>query len=61
MYLQAFTRMLKHRKENGNEKGWKTAQDVFDWWIEDEDIKGQIKMKFDDQNNLTGFQQKGGG
>lgn len=34
---------------------------IFDWWIEDEDIKGQIKMKFDDQNNLTGFQQKGGG
>lgn len=26
---------------------------------EDEDIKGQIKMKFDNQNNLTGFRQKG--
>lgn len=23
MYLQAFTRMLKHRKENGNEKGFR--------------------------------------
>lgn len=61
MYLQAFTRMLKHRKEDGDKTDWKNAQDVFDWWLEDTDIKGQVKMEFDDQNNLIGFQQKGGG
>lgn len=32
-YLRAFERMLKERKEKGLETQWKTAQDVYDWWI----------------------------
>lgn len=30
LYVQAFDRMLKKKK---NETKWQTGQDVFDWWI----------------------------
>ena len=33
LYIHAFDRMLKIRAEKNLETGWKTAQEVFDWWI----------------------------
>lgn len=38
LYLMAFDRMLKERKSAQN--SWKTAQEVFDWWVGD-DKKGK--------------------
>jgi phosphoadenosine phosphosulfate reductase len=35
-YLRAFDRMLKARKEKGLETSWNTAQEVMDWWINEQ-------------------------
>lgn len=47
-YILAFEKMLKVRQEKGlnNTKGWKTGEDVFSWWIEEDkyNVKGQISM-----------------
>lgn len=34
LYLIAFEKMLKKRHEKGLETEWKTAEEVFEWWIE---------------------------
>lgn len=39
-YLKAFERMIKAREERGLEARWKTAQQVMDWWLFQED-KGE--------------------
>ena len=46
MYLTAFEQMLETRKRKGlsNRIGWKTATDVFKWWME-EDF---LQLTFDD-------------
>lgn len=46
LYLKAFERMLEYRKQCGNKDviGWKTAQGVFDWWMEDKNIEGQMEL-----------------
>ena len=58
--LRAFDRMLKYREECGNKDviGWKNAQGVFDWWMEDKNIDGQYSMEFDGAD-LVGFKEKG--
>ena len=54
MYINAFEKMLETRKQRGlsNRIGWKTATDVFKWWME-EDF---LQLSFDDltemENNL---------
>lgn len=60
LYLQAFDRMLKYREQCGNKDviGWKNAQGVFDWWMEDKNIDGQYSMDFDGVD-LVGFKEKG--
>ena len=52
--------MLKYRQECGNKDviGWKNAQGVFDWWMEDKNIDGQYSMDFDG-TDLVGFKEKG--
>ena len=59
-YLRAFDRMLKYREQCGNKDviGWKNAQGVFDWWMEDKNIDGQYSMEFDGID-LVGFKEKG--
>lgn len=59
-YIRAFARMLERRRECGNRDvmGWRTAQGVFDWWMEDETMEGQLAMVFDG-NDITGFREKG--
>lgn len=46
IYINAFERMLKYREQCGNKDviGWKTAQGVFDWWMEDKNIEGQMQL-----------------
>lgn len=45
MYLQAFARMLEARVRAGKPTKWSTASDVFDWWMEDTNIDGQLKFE----------------
>lgn len=50
MYIDTFDRMLKVRKQKGlrykNEEyaAWKNGYDVFLWWMEDKNIKGQMSI-----------------
>lgn len=55
LYINAFGKMLERRKECGNKDviGWKTAQGVFDWWMEDKNVSGQYKFEVDDFGNIT--------
>lgn len=50
-YLAAFDRMLKRYAEKGRATDWKTADDVYNWWVGDEHIKDdrQISMFDDDE------------
>lgn len=45
-YIKAFDRMLEVRKSKGKDGKWKTGEEVFLWWMEDENIPGQ--MSFED-------------
>lgn len=44
-YLRAFTRMLDALQTRGGSTTWKGAQDVFDWWMEVQQIEGQICLE----------------
>lgn len=45
-YLRAFEKMLLVRKQLGLESTrWKDAQEVFDWWMENDDIEGQMSLQ----------------
>ena len=48
MYIRAFGRMLEARKARGLTGKWKTAEDVFHWWMEDGVLPGQIEMNFEE-------------
>lgn len=43
-YIRAFERMLEVRKSRGIDTKWETGEDVFLWWTEDENIRGQISI-----------------
>lgn len=49
--------MIERRKKDGLKSGlrWETGEEVFLWWIEDENVPGQINifdwMKDKDQGN----------
>ena len=43
-YIKSFRRMLEVRKEKGLETKWKTGEEVFLWWIEDDNIPGQMSF-----------------
>lgn len=44
MYISAFERMLDVRKAKGLPCDWQTGMDVFRWWMEDDNISGQLSM-----------------
>ena len=44
MYISAFERMLDVRKAKGLACDWQTGMDVFRWWIEDDNVSGQLSM-----------------
>lgn len=43
-YIRAFGKMLERIHEEGIETKWKNEMDVFEWWMEDEKIKGQLEL-----------------
>ncbi len=45
LYIHAFDRMLKERERRGKHNRWKDGYDVFLWWMEDDNIRGQISIK----------------
>lgn len=45
LYLHAFDRMLNERTRRGKESAWRSAEDVFLWWMEDDNIPGQMSLE----------------
>ena len=43
-YIRAFDQMLDERKRRGVEDKWKNGEEVFLWWMEDENVKGQMNI-----------------
>lgn len=56
-YIRAFDRMLEVRKQRGMETQWKSGEEVFLWWMEDENISGQLSFDFDGAD-LVGFYER---
>ena len=45
MYICAFEKMLNERRKKGKECKWKSGEEVFLWWMEDENIPGQMSIE----------------
>lgn len=45
-YIKAFSEMIDKMRASGKNPRWKTGEDVFLWWMEDDNVLGQ--MSFDD-------------
>lgn len=45
MYRRAFAKMLEICRERGISTRWKTADDVFNWWMDDKNLDGQMKLE----------------
>ena len=45
LYLHAFGRMLEERKRRRKACKWETAEEVFLWWMEDDNIPGQMSIE----------------
>lgn len=43
-YIRAFERMLDARKEKELETQWETGEDVFRWWMNDDNLDGQMEL-----------------
>ena len=43
-YIRAFGKMLEAIHAGGGKTKWKTAGDVFSWWMEENTIEGQISL-----------------
>ena len=52
-YIRAFDRMLLERKKAGLACKWECGDDVFDWWMEYENIKGQMSIEDFLQDEIT--------
>lgn len=44
IYIHAFDRMLLEREQRGKATKWKSGEEVFRWWMEDNDIPGQMSI-----------------
>ena len=44
LYRRAFVRMLEERKARGKPCQWKTADEVFRWWMQDKNLDGQLDI-----------------
>lgn len=44
LYKHAFARMLDAIHAEGRKTRWKNAEDVFAWWMEDDNIPGQMSI-----------------
>ena len=45
LYLHAFERMLEERVRRGKGSTWSSAEEVFLWWMEDNNIPGQMSIE----------------
>ena len=58
LYIQAFDKMLIRMNFRGRKHGWKTGNDVFDWWLYSTDseqkkiLEGQISMYYNEDEEL---------
>lgn len=45
-YICAFNKMIeiRHQKKLPNKRSWKNGKEVFDWWMEDDTIPGQMRL-----------------
>lgn len=45
-YICAFDKMIeiRHQKKLPNKRRWKNGKEVFDWWMEDDTIQGQMRL-----------------
>lgn len=43
-YIQAFTKMLDVIHSTGRSTKWKNGMDVFLWWMEDDNVEGQMSF-----------------
>lgn len=43
-YIEAFEKMLEERAKKGIVVNWKNGEEVFRWWMEDDNIKGQMEL-----------------
>lgn len=51
--MAVLSHMLNVRKAKGLPCDWQTGMDVFRWWMEDENISGQLSMDdFMEDNNV---------
>ena len=44
-YIRAFYRMLDAIHICGHTTKWKTGEDVFNWWMDDQNIEGQMRLE----------------
>lgn len=47
LYMRAFDRFLQKRKNKGLPTIWETAQDVFDWWMDDKNMDKPLPDQLD--------------
>lgn len=45
IYIHAFERILEERDKRGKENRWKSGEEVFLWWMEDDNIPGQMSIE----------------
>jgi phosphoadenosine phosphosulfate reductase len=43
-YIAAFDRMVQQRGQRGLETQWRDGLDVFRWWMEYDELPGQIDL-----------------
>ena len=51
LYIKSFDKMIERRKQKGLNCNWQTGEEVFLWWVEDKNIKGQLM--FGDNGEIT--------
>ena len=44
LYIHAFDRMIEERKKRNRPCEWKTGEELFLWWMEDDNVKGQMEL-----------------
>lgn len=45
LYIHAFDRMIETRRTKGMPLVWKNGNEVFHWWMEDDNIEGQMSIE----------------
>lgn len=43
-YIRAFDRMIDERKQRGKDTKWSCGEEVYLWWMQDNNIVGQIEL-----------------